>query len=52
MTPTSPADSIAARGRNLAGSFEGHVGDAETFLSIIEQNTLQIFEQIEIILFT
>jgi hypothetical protein len=52
ITPTSPAGSIAARERNLAGSLEGHVGDAETFLSIIEQNTLRIFAQIEIILFT
>ncbi len=52
ITPTSPAGSIAARERKLAGSIEGHVGDAETFLSIIEQNTLKIFAQIEIILFT
>jgi hypothetical protein len=52
MTPTSPAGSIAAPERNLAGSLEGHVGGVTTFLSIIEQNTLQIFGQIEIILFT
>jgi len=47
ITPTSPAAMSTAHGRNLAGSLEGHVGDAETFLSIIEQNTLQIFAQVE-----
>jgi hypothetical protein len=52
MTPASPAASIAARERNLAGSLESRVGDAGTFLPIIEQNTPQIFDQIDKIEFT
>jgi hypothetical protein len=52
MRPASPAAGIAADARNLAGSLESRVGDAGTILSIIEQNTLQIFAQFEKIKFT
>jgi hypothetical protein len=34
-------------GRTLAGSIESRVRPPESFLSIIEQNTPQIFEQFE-----
>jgi hypothetical protein len=47
MTPTSPAADIAARVVKLAGSFEGRVRSAATFLLIVEQNTPQIFAQLE-----
>jgi hypothetical protein len=47
MKRTSPAADLAARALNLAGSLESRVGGAQTFLSIIEQNTPQIIAQIE-----
>jgi hypothetical protein len=47
MKRTSPAAGIAARALNLTGSLESRVGGAGMFLSIIEQNTPQIFAQIE-----
>jgi len=52
MKPASPAAGIAACALTLAGSFESRVGGAGTFLSIIEQNTPQIFAQMEKIKFT
>jgi hypothetical protein len=47
MKPASPATDIAAYGEKLAGTVEGGVRSAGTFLCIIEQNTPQIFEQFE-----
>jgi hypothetical protein len=52
MTPASPATHAVARGLKLAGSLEGRVRSAVMFLSIIEENTPQIFDQFEKILFT
>jgi hypothetical protein len=52
MKPASPAAGIAACALNLAASLESRVGGAGTFLSIIEQNTPQIFVQMEKIKFT
>jgi hypothetical protein len=47
MKPASPATHIAAFAQKLAGSVEGGVRSAGMFLSIIEQNTPQIFAQLE-----
>jgi hypothetical protein len=47
MRPASPAAGIAACALNLAGSLEGRVGGAGTFFRIIEENTPQIFVQLE-----
>ncbi|HYA05333.1 MAG TPA: hypothetical protein VEF90_05535 [Xanthobacteraceae bacterium] len=47
MKPASPAAQIAARAWKLAGSIEGGVRSAGMFLSIIDQNTPQIFAQLE-----
>jgi hypothetical protein len=47
MAPTSPATDLAARVGRLAATFEGHVRLAVTLWLIIEQNTLQIFDQFE-----
>jgi hypothetical protein len=47
MEPASPAALVAARTFNLAGSLESRVGGTGTFLFIIEQNTPQIFAQME-----
>jgi hypothetical protein len=47
MTPASPATYAVARVVKLAGSIEGGVRSRGTFLSIIEENTPQIFEQLE-----
>ena len=47
MRPASPAAYVAARAGKLAGSIEGGVRSLGTFLPIIEQNTPQIFEQLE-----
>jgi hypothetical protein len=52
MTPASPAAAIAARVLTLLGRLEKRVGNAETFLPIIEQNTSQIFVKFKKILFT
>ena len=47
MRPTSPATYVAARVGKLAGSIEGCVRSPGTFLPIIEENTPQIFDQLE-----
>jgi hypothetical protein len=47
MTPTSPATKLAARVGNLAGTIEGGVRSVGAFLRIIEENTPQIFKQLE-----
>jgi hypothetical protein len=52
MKPASPAATTAAWARNLAGSVEGRVRDARTFFRIVEQNTPQIFLQLEKIEFS
>jgi hypothetical protein len=52
MKPVSPTADIAAPTLNLTGSVENRVGDAGTFLPIVEQNTPQIFAQFEKIKFT
>jgi hypothetical protein len=52
MRPASPAAAIAACAFNLAGTFESRVGGTGTFCLIIEQNTPQIFAQVEKIEFT
>jgi hypothetical protein len=52
MRPASPAAVIAACAFNLAGTFESRVGGTGTFCLIIEQNTPQIFAQVEKIEFT
>jgi hypothetical protein len=52
MRPASPAAAIAACGLNLAGTFESRVGGTGMFCLIIEQNTPQIFAQVEKISFT
>jgi hypothetical protein len=52
MKRLSPAAGIAASARTVAGSLESRVGGSGTFLPIIEQNTRQIFEQVDKIEFT
>jgi hypothetical protein len=47
IRPVSPAAWVAARPRNLAGSIESRVRSTGTFLSIIDENTPQIFAQLE-----
>jgi len=47
MKPASPAAQLAAPVGKLAGSIEGGVRLPGRFLSIIEQNTPQIFAQLE-----
>jgi hypothetical protein len=47
IRPVSPAAWVAARPRNLAGSIESRVRSTGTFLSIIDENTPQIFVQLE-----
>jgi len=47
MSPESPAAFIAARGRKLAVTVESHVRGIGRYLPIIEENTPQIFDQLE-----
>jgi len=47
MKPVSPAAQLAAYAGRLAGSLESGVRSDGSFLSIIEQNTPQIFAQLE-----
>ncbi len=52
MRLASPTAAIAARAFNLAGSFESRVGGTGIFFLIIEDNTPQIFAQVEKMEFT
>jgi hypothetical protein len=52
MRPASPAATTAACALNLAGTFESRVGGIGMFCLIVEQNTPQIFPQVEKISFT
>ena len=52
MRPASLAACIPACTLTLAATLESRVGDAGTFLPIIEQNNPQIFAQLEKIQFT
>jgi hypothetical protein len=51
MIRTSPAVPAAVCALNVAGWLEVPVGDAATFLPIIEQNKRKIFEQLDKIQF-
>jgi hypothetical protein len=52
MSPESQATCVTARDSKLAGSLESRVGGLARLLSIVEQNTPQIFEQLDKIEFT
>src|ERR1700735_1216835 len=47
IRPDSPAAAIAACPRNLAGSVESGVRSTAMFLPIIDENTPQIFEELD-----
>jgi hypothetical protein len=52
MRPTPLTAGFAADERNLSGTLESRVGGAGTLWFIVEQNTPQIFAQVEKIEFT
>jgi hypothetical protein len=52
MRPEPLTAGLAADARNLSGTLESRLGGAGTLCFIVEQNTPQIFVQVEKIEFT